>query len=79
MPAPFQVKDLLAASQATFEGLAKARGVNLIFQPLPSELLQSHFMGDLRRLQQALNNGAHHRQLLLATQCSVALCTGELT
>jgi len=55
--APFLLRELLFASQAIYEGLAKARRVALTFKPLPVELQELYLDGDMRRLTQCLNNG----------------------
>lgn len=39
------------------QGLAKSRGITLTFAKLPPSLGSLRFVGDLRRLQQCLNNG----------------------
>ncbi|KAJ1616620.1 hypothetical protein T492DRAFT_1101505 [Pavlovales sp. CCMP2436] len=55
--APMRISQLLQAARDTFEGLARAKGVTLRLVPLAPDLDRAVFFGDLRRLQQCVNNG----------------------
>ena len=43
--------------RALSQGVAKTRGISLVFEELPTALSERLFVGDVRRLQQCLNNG----------------------
>ncbi|KAJ1630407.1 histidine kinase-like ATPase [Pavlovales sp. CCMP2436] len=55
--APMRISQLLQAARDTFGGLATAKGVTLRLVPLAPDLNCAVFFGDLRRLQQCVNNG----------------------
>jgi len=57
VPAAMRVSQLLVAAADTFGGLATAKGVTLCLVPLPPDLDRAVFIGDVRRLQQCVNNG----------------------
>ncbi|KAJ1624089.1 hypothetical protein T492DRAFT_912042 [Pavlovales sp. CCMP2436] len=57
VPAAMRVSQLLKAAADTFGGLAAAKGITLCLVPLLSDLEQTVFIGDVRRLQQCVNNG----------------------
>ncbi|KAJ1621404.1 histidine kinase-like ATPase [Pavlovales sp. CCMP2436] len=55
--APMRISQLLQAARDTFGRLARAKGVTLRLVPLAPDLDRAVFFGDLRRLQQCVNNG----------------------
>ncbi|KAJ1619860.1 histidine kinase-like ATPase, partial [Pavlovales sp. CCMP2436] len=55
--APMRISQLLQAARDTFCGLATAKSVTLRLVPLAPDLDRAVFFGDLRRLQQCVNNG----------------------
>ncbi|KAJ1619133.1 histidine kinase-like ATPase [Pavlovales sp. CCMP2436] len=57
VPAAIRVSQLLEAAAHTFGVLAMVKGVSLRVVPLPSDLERAIFIGDVRRLQQCVNNG----------------------
>ncbi|KAJ1623434.1 hypothetical protein T492DRAFT_883603 [Pavlovales sp. CCMP2436] len=57
MQAPMRISQLLQAACDTFGGLARAKGVTLRLVPLASDLDRAVFFGDVRWLQQCVNNG----------------------
>jgi len=57
VPAAMRISQLLQAAVDTFGGLAAAKGATLRLIPLPPDLNRAVFIGDVRRLQQCVNNG----------------------
>ncbi|KAJ1631171.1 hypothetical protein T492DRAFT_66605 [Pavlovales sp. CCMP2436] len=57
VPAAMRVSQLLQAAADTFGGLAAAKGITLRIVPLLPDLDRAIYIGDLRRLQQCVNNG----------------------
>ena len=52
VPAPFHVRELLAATWATFHGLAKQRNITLSIEQPEGQWSRAQVVGDFRRLQQ---------------------------
>ncbi|KAJ1631214.1 hypothetical protein T492DRAFT_62833 [Pavlovales sp. CCMP2436] len=57
VPAAMRVSQLLQAAADTFNGLATAKGITLRIVPLLPDLDCAIYIGDVRRLQQCVNNG----------------------
>eukprot|EP00302_Diacronema_sp_CCMP2436_P044875 CAMPEP_0180058042 /NCGR_PEP_ID=MMETSP0985-20121206/4802_1 /TAXON_ID=483367 /ORGANISM="non described non described, Strain CCMP 2436" /LENGTH=457 /DNA_ID=CAMNT_0021987981 /DNA_START=1 /DNA_END=1372 /DNA_ORIENTATION=- len=56
-PAAMRISQLLQAAVDSFGGLAAAKEITLCLVPLHPDLVQAVFIGDVRRLQQCVNNG----------------------
>jgi hypothetical protein len=54
---PFALQQLLDTARDTFLGVASAKGVALLAPSLERGLADALYLGDVRRLQQCLNNG----------------------
>mmetsp|Transcript_12402 Transcript_12402/g.37129 ORF Transcript_12402/g.37129 Transcript_12402/m.37129 type:complete len:855 (+) Transcript_12402:45-2609(+) len=57
VPAPFSIATLLHDGVSCFESTASQRGISLAVEPLTREIESAVFVGDRRRLLQALGNG----------------------
>ncbi|KAJ1631153.1 hypothetical protein T492DRAFT_1144142 [Pavlovales sp. CCMP2436] len=57
VPAAMRISQLLEAAADAFGGLAAVKGVTLRLVPLLPDLERAVFIGDMRRLQQCVNNG----------------------
>mmetsp|Transcript_28735 Transcript_28735/g.65918 ORF Transcript_28735/g.65918 Transcript_28735/m.65918 type:complete len:459 (-) Transcript_28735:378-1754(-) len=72
VPAAMRVLQLLEAAADTFGGLAAAKGVTLRLIPLLPDLNRAIFIGDVRRLQQCVNNGVSNS---IKVCCRARLCS----
>jgi CheY-like chemotaxis protein len=54
---PFHLSKLFHGARATFAGVARKKGVAVVFEELAPVLVGVCFVGDYRRLQQCVNNG----------------------
>ncbi|KAJ1617095.1 hypothetical protein T492DRAFT_508159 [Pavlovales sp. CCMP2436] len=70
VPAAMRVSQLLQAATDTFRGLAAAKGVTLRLVPLLFDLERAVFIGDVRRLQQCVNNGVSNSIKVRASRCT---------
>ncbi|KAJ1625401.1 hypothetical protein T492DRAFT_236687 [Pavlovales sp. CCMP2436] len=57
VPAAMRISQLLEAAADTFGGPAALKGITLRLVPLLPDLERAVFIGDVRRLQQCVNNG----------------------
>jgi len=71
--APFRVITVLESAIHTFSGLASSKGIALAIETIPSHISDVEFIGDVRRLQQCINNGVSNAIKFAERGCTVTI------